>query len=179
MEDDFGHVQQALKGLEQQLSWLAKGQSSRRDFDRHPMHDNQWGYGEPRNDVRNGGYYVNMDERFQKRRDDYEGYYDSYNYGGYNYRKSSQTLKTTSRPLTYNNLKLPLSCGTFCRYDYEACEQKMKSLCYSYSVGEEEKFQLVLKSFSYEVNVWWDCKCENRMRMGARPIKTWSLMKTY
>ncbi|KAI5667566.1 hypothetical protein M9H77_17419 [Catharanthus roseus] len=44
-------------------------------------------------------------------------------------------------------------------------------------IREEEKFQLVLKSLSCEVNVWWDYKCENRRRMGAKPIKTWSLMK--
>ncbi|KAI5668388.1 hypothetical protein M9H77_18241 [Catharanthus roseus] len=36
----------------------------------------------PRNDVRNGGTYVNMDERFHKRKCDYEGYHESYNYGG-------------------------------------------------------------------------------------------------
>ncbi|KAI5669014.1 hypothetical protein M9H77_18867 [Catharanthus roseus] len=118
-----------------------------------------------RNDVRDGGSYVNMDERFHKRKSDYEGYYDSYNYGGYNYRKGSQTLVTTSRPPSYNNLKLPF-CGLF-----------MESLFYSYCVREEEKFQLVLKSLSYEVNVWWDSKCENRSRMGAQPIKTWSIMK--
>ncbi|KAI5653484.1 hypothetical protein M9H77_30671 [Catharanthus roseus] len=58
-----------------------------------------------------------------------------------------------------------------------AWEQKVESLLYSYGVREEEKFHLVLKSLSYEVNVWWDCKCENRRRMGAQPIKTWSLMK--
>ncbi|KAI5653453.1 hypothetical protein M9H77_30640 [Catharanthus roseus] len=42
---------------------------------------------------------------------------------------------------------------------------------------KEDKFQLVLKSLSYELKVWWDCKCENRRRMGAQPIKTRSLMK--
>ncbi|KAI5649468.1 hypothetical protein M9H77_35473 [Catharanthus roseus] len=98
MEDDLCHVQQALKGLEQQLSHLAKG---RRDFGGYPIYDNQWGYGNfsshvrsyepnsyacyesnrlrtrdcyngisckgiPRNDVRNGGNYVNMDERSHK-----------------------------------------------------------------------------------------------------------------
>ncbi|KAI5663859.1 hypothetical protein M9H77_23182 [Catharanthus roseus] len=90
--------------------------------------------------------------------------------------RSSQTLGTASRPLSYNNLKLPLSCGNFGPYDYEAWEQKVESLFYSYCVKEEEKFQLVLKSLSYEVNVWRDIKCENR-RMGARLIKTWNLMK--
>ncbi|KAI5661714.1 hypothetical protein M9H77_21037 [Catharanthus roseus] len=74
--------------------------------------------------------YVNMDERFQKRKGDYEGHYDRYNYGGYNYRRSSQTLGTTSRPLSYNNLKLPLLCGTFGPCDYEVWEQKS-------SMGEE------------------------------------------
>lgn len=46
-----------------------------------------------------------------------------------------------------------------------------------YYVREEEKFHLVRKSLSYEVNVWWDCKYENRGRMGAKQIKTWNLMK--
>ncbi|KAI5680782.1 hypothetical protein M9H77_02009 [Catharanthus roseus] len=203
--DALHHVQrmqQALKGLEQQFSCLIKDvkdlkreeeaifeKSSRRDFGEHPMHDNQWGYGNfspharsyehncydgyesnrlgdrdcyngisckriPRNDVRNGGNYVNMDER-----------------------RSSQTLGTTSRPLSKNNLKLPLFCGTFCPYNYEAWEKKVESLFYSYCESEEKKFQLVLKSLSYEVNVWLDCKCENRRRMRAQPIKTWRLMK--
>ncbi|KAI5677713.1 hypothetical protein M9H77_08663 [Catharanthus roseus] len=50
-------------------------------------------------------------------------------------------------------------------------------LFYCYDVREEEKFQLVLSSLSYEVNVSWNCKCENRRRMGSQPIKMWSLMK--
>ncbi|KAI5681206.1 hypothetical protein M9H77_02433 [Catharanthus roseus] len=184
MEDDLRHVQQALKGLYQQLSCLAKGmthlkreeetifeQSSRRDFGGHPMHDTQWGYGNispqarsyehdfyycykgnrfgsrneyndtsckrvPRNDVRNGGNYVNLDERFRKRKGDCERHYESYNYGEYDLRSSSQTLGTTSRPLSCNKLKLPLLYGTFYPYEYE-----------------------------------------NRRRMRAQPIKTWSLMK--
>ncbi|KAI5653014.1 hypothetical protein M9H77_30201 [Catharanthus roseus] len=95
MEDDICHVQQTLKGLEQQLSRLAKGvkelkreeeaifeQNSRRDFD-FEQEIVMMIY-------LIKGNYVNMDERFHKRRDDYEGYYDSYNYGGYNYRRISQ-----------------------------------------------------------------------------------------
>ncbi|KAI5681326.1 hypothetical protein M9H77_02553 [Catharanthus roseus] len=58
----------------------------------------------------------------------------------------------------------------------QAWEQKVESLFYSYRI-REEKFQLVLKFLSYELNVWWDCKYENRRRIGAQPIKTWSLMK--
>ncbi|KAI5671393.1 hypothetical protein M9H77_11757 [Catharanthus roseus] len=54
------------------------------------------------------------------------GYYDNYDYGGYNYRRSSQTLGTTSRSLSYNNLKLPLVCGTLGPYDYEASGQKRR-----------------------------------------------------
>ncbi|KAI5681064.1 hypothetical protein M9H77_02291 [Catharanthus roseus] len=77
-----------------------------------------------RNEVRNEGNYVNMDGRFHKRRGDYKGYYDSYSYGGYNCRRSSQTLGTTSRPLSSNNFKLPLLCGTFGSYDYVAWESK-------------------------------------------------------
>ncbi|KAI5650157.1 hypothetical protein M9H77_36162 [Catharanthus roseus] len=91
--------------------------------------------------------------------------------------RSSQTLGIASRLLSYNNLKLPLLCGTFGRYDYEAWEQEVESLFYSYGVREEVKFQLVLKSFSYVVNDWWDCNCEYRIRMRLKPIKTWSLMK--
>ncbi|KAI5653440.1 hypothetical protein M9H77_30627 [Catharanthus roseus] len=187
MEEDLRHVQQALEGLGQQLSCLAKDgkdlrreegaildQSSRRNLGGHPIHNNQSGY-VPRNENRNEGNYVNG--RFDKRRYDYEGYYDSYNYRGYNYRRSSQTFGTTSRHLSYNNVKLPISCGTFGPYDYEAWEQKVELLFYSHRVREEEKFQSVLKSLSYEANVWWDCKYENRRRMGAKPTKTWSLMK--
>ncbi|KAI5667722.1 hypothetical protein M9H77_17575 [Catharanthus roseus] len=65
------------------------------------------------NEVRNEGNYVNKDGRFHKRRGDYEEYYDSYSHEGYNGRTSSQTLGTTSRPLSFNNLKLPLLWGTF------------------------------------------------------------------
>ncbi|KAI5671461.1 hypothetical protein M9H77_11825 [Catharanthus roseus] len=81
--------------------------------------------GVPRNYVRNGGNYVNIDK--------------SYNYGGYNCRrKSSPTLGTTSSPLSYNNLRLPLFCGTFCPYDYEAWEKKVESLFYSYCFSFKE-----------------------------------------
>ncbi|KAI5676211.1 hypothetical protein M9H77_07161 [Catharanthus roseus] len=92
----------------------------------------------PRNNVRNEGNYVNMDERFHKRKGDYERYYESYNHGGYKCRKSSQTLGITSRPLSYNKLKLPLLCGTFGPCDYEAWEQQVESLFYSDCVKEEE-----------------------------------------
>ncbi|KAI5664403.1 hypothetical protein M9H77_23726 [Catharanthus roseus] len=102
---------------------------------------------------------------------------ESYNYRGYNCGRSSQTLGTTLRPLSYNNLKLPHLCGTFGPYEYESWEQKVESLFYSYGIREEEKFQLVLKSLSYELNVWWNRKCENRKRIGVQPIKSWSLMK--
>ncbi|KAI5666992.1 hypothetical protein M9H77_16845 [Catharanthus roseus] len=108
----------------------------------------------PRNDARNGGNYVNMYKRFHKRQGDYDGYYEIYNYGGYNCRRSSQTLGTISKPLSYNNLKLPLLRGTFGPYDYETWEQKVESLFYSYCEREEEKFQLVTKSLPYEVKVW-------------------------
>ncbi|KAI5649866.1 hypothetical protein M9H77_35871 [Catharanthus roseus] len=78
----------------------------------------------------------------------------------------------------YNTLKLPLFLrDAFGSYDYVAWEQKLESLFCSYGVREEKKFQLMLKSLSYEVNVWWDCKYENKKRMEVQPIKTWSLMK--
>ncbi|KAI5667572.1 hypothetical protein M9H77_17425 [Catharanthus roseus] len=150
-----------------------------------------------KNEVKNGGNYVTIDESFQKIRgnvdrshdiyDHYKHSYgskniyyelnDIYSYRGYSCRRSSQTLGSTSRPLSYNNLKLLILHGTFGPYDYEAWEQKVESLFYSYGVREEVKCQSVLKSLSYEVNVWWDCTCENRRRMGAKPIKTWSLIK--
>ncbi|KAI5683012.1 hypothetical protein M9H77_04240 [Catharanthus roseus] len=133
--------------------------------------------GVPRNEVRNGINYLNTDRRFHKRIDDYEGYYDSYNYRGYNCGRSSQILGTTSRPLSYKNVKLSLLCRTFGPYDYEAWDPNVESFFYSFCVREEEKLQLVLKFLSYELNVWWDSKCENGRRMGAQPIKTWSLMK--
>ncbi|KAI5672134.1 hypothetical protein M9H77_12498 [Catharanthus roseus] len=72
-----------------------------------------------RNEIRNEGNCMNMDGRMHKRGGDYKGYYDSYCYGGYGCGKSSHTLGTTSKPLNYNNLKLPLLCGNFGPYDYE------------------------------------------------------------
>ncbi|KAI5667652.1 hypothetical protein M9H77_17505 [Catharanthus roseus] len=57
----------------------------------------------PRNEVKSEGNYVNMDRRFQKRGGSWEKYYDRYNC-----KRCSQTLGTTPRPLSYNNLKLPL-----------------------------------------------------------------------
>ncbi|KAI5663057.1 hypothetical protein M9H77_22380 [Catharanthus roseus] len=86
-----------------------------------------------RNKVTNGGNYVNMDGRFHKRTRDVERYYDShehyehsygsknmynehndsYNYGGCNSTRSSQTLGTTSIPLSYNNLKLSFCVELF------------------------------------------------------------------
>ncbi|KAI5661928.1 hypothetical protein M9H77_21251 [Catharanthus roseus] len=60
------------------------------------------------------------------------------------------------------------------RNRFGAWEQKVESLFYSYSIREEERFQVVLKSLSYEVDVWWDCKYENRRRMGSQPIKTFN-----
>ncbi|KAI5676929.1 hypothetical protein M9H77_07879 [Catharanthus roseus] len=147
MEDDLHNVEQALEGFVQHLSCL-KGvkdlrreeeaileqSSRRRNLGGHPMHSNEWAYGNrlgtrngyhdtsckrvPRNDIRNGGNYVNIDEWFHKRKCDYEGSCNSYNYGGYNCGRNSQTFGTTFRPLSYNNLKLPVLCGTFGPYDY-------------------------------------------------------------
>ncbi|KAI5682507.1 hypothetical protein M9H77_03735 [Catharanthus roseus] len=76
---------------------------------------------------------------------------DHRNIGGHDI---SQNSGTTSRPLSYNNLKLPLLSGAFGSHDYEILEKKVESLFYSYGV-REEKFQLVVKSLSYEVNFWW------------------------
>ncbi|KAI5662307.1 hypothetical protein M9H77_21630 [Catharanthus roseus] len=81
----------------------------------------------PRNEIRNEGNYVTMDGRFYKRRGDYEKYYDNYYYRGYSCGKSSQILGTTSRPPDYNNLKLPLLCGNFGPYDYEAENMRGKN----------------------------------------------------
>ncbi|KAI5673136.1 hypothetical protein M9H77_13500 [Catharanthus roseus] len=83
----------------------------------------------------------------------YNEHNDSYYYGGYNCKRSSPTLGTTSRPLSYNNLKFALFWGTFDLLCYEIWEQEVESLFYSYCVREDEK------------------------RMGLKPIKTWSLIK--
>ncbi|KAI5676585.1 hypothetical protein M9H77_07535 [Catharanthus roseus] len=80
-----------------------------------------------------------MDGKFHKRRGDYEEYDDSYSYRGYHFRRCSQTLGTTSRSLSYINLKLPLLCGTFDSYDYEALEQKVESFFYSYDKHQRSK----------------------------------------
>ncbi|KAI5676024.1 hypothetical protein M9H77_06974 [Catharanthus roseus] len=62
-------------------------------------------------------------------------------------------------------------------YEHNYGEQEVEFLLYTYGVREEEKFRLVLKSLSYEVNVSWDFNCENRRRIGLQPIKTWGLLK--
>ncbi|KAI5676624.1 hypothetical protein M9H77_07574 [Catharanthus roseus] len=130
MEDELRHIRQAIEGLDQQLSCLTKDvgdlkreeeaileQSSRRNIGVHPMHNDQWAYGNfspfvrsyeynfndcykkvPRNEVRNGGNYVKLDESYGSK-NMYNEHNDSYSYRGYNYRRSSQTLGTTSRPL--------------------------------------------------------------------------------
>ncbi|KAI5650178.1 hypothetical protein M9H77_36183 [Catharanthus roseus] len=99
-------------------------------------------YDFPRNEIRNEGNYVKMDDRFYKRREDVERYHNSYDHYEHSY-------------------------GTW--------EQKVESLFYSY--GGRREVLIGAKSLSYEVNVWWDCECENRRRTGAKPIEKWSLMK--
>ncbi|KAI5682380.1 hypothetical protein M9H77_03608 [Catharanthus roseus] len=61
----------------------------------------------------------------------YNEYNDSYSYGGYNCRRSSQTSGTISTPLSYKNLKLPPFWDNFDPYNYEAWEQEVESLFYS------------------------------------------------
>ncbi|KAI5653400.1 hypothetical protein M9H77_30587 [Catharanthus roseus] len=80
----------------------------------------------------------------------------------------AQTLRTTSRPLSYNNLKLPLLCGIFGPYDYEAWEQKVESLLYAYCVREEEKFQLVLNLFLMRVNIK---SAQKRKKVSLRKVR--------
>ncbi|KAI5666840.1 hypothetical protein M9H77_16693 [Catharanthus roseus] len=86
--------------------------------------------------------YVKIDERFHKRRED-KRYHDI--------RACVMNIMiiiACRETLSYNNFKLALLWGTFSLYDYKASEQEVESLSYSYSVREEEKFQLVLKSLS-------------------------------
>ncbi|KAI5653024.1 hypothetical protein M9H77_30211 [Catharanthus roseus] len=105
MEDDLHHVQQALKGLEQQLSCLAKAakdlrreeeaifeQSSRRDYDLELEIVIMICLVKEFQEM-----MLEMEESFHKRRDDYEGFYDSYNCGGYNYRRSSKAMGSTEK----------------------------------------------------------------------------------
>ncbi|KAI5676366.1 hypothetical protein M9H77_07316 [Catharanthus roseus] len=63
----------------------------------------------------------------------YNEHNDSPSYNGYNFRRSSQTLGTRSRPFSYNNLKLYFLWGTFCPYDYVTWEREVESLFYSYA----------------------------------------------
>ncbi|KAI5663362.1 hypothetical protein M9H77_22685 [Catharanthus roseus] len=65
MEEDSHYVQQALEGIEHKLLCLAKGCEGLKK--RRGIH---LGSKYPRNYVRNGGNYVNMDERFHKRKGD-------------------------------------------------------------------------------------------------------------
>ncbi|KAI5664001.1 hypothetical protein M9H77_23324 [Catharanthus roseus] len=55
----------------------------------------------------------------------YNEHNDNYSYGGYSCRRSSQTLGTTPRLLSYNNLKLYLLYRTFGSYDYAAWKGRM------------------------------------------------------
>ncbi|KAI5653452.1 hypothetical protein M9H77_30639 [Catharanthus roseus] len=89
-------------------------------------------------------------------------------------RRSPQTLGTISRPVSYNNLKLPLLCGSFGPYEYEALEQKVKSLFDSHCVREKEKFNwyenlLLMRSMScgivnVKIEEGWEL---NQSRFGA------------
>ncbi|KAI5667602.1 hypothetical protein M9H77_17455 [Catharanthus roseus] len=85
-----------------------------------------------RNEVRNEGNYVKMDERFHKRRGNVERCHDSYDHYKHSYGSKNM----------YNEHNDFIAM--------EAWEQEVESLFYSYGVREEEKFQLVLKSLSYE-----------------------------
>ncbi|KAI5681908.1 hypothetical protein M9H77_03136 [Catharanthus roseus] len=133
-------MQQALEGLEQQLSCLAKDvgdikreeedilEISRRNLGGHSMHNNQWAYG---------------------------------------------TFSPYARTSDHNSYKCYEGNRLGAR---NACEQEMKSLFYSYSVRDEEKFQIVITSFSNVVDDWWNCNCEYR-RIRFKPIKTRGLVK--
>ncbi|KAI5677765.1 hypothetical protein M9H77_08715 [Catharanthus roseus] len=180
-----------MRGNITNLSMEHRDQSNIRE---HTTSHTQWGYGnfspEARTFEQNSMIatsaidlelevvvMIHLVKEFQGMNTNMSNNNDSYSYGKYNCRRCSQTLGTTSRPLSYNNLKLPLLCGTFGSYDYVAWEQEVESLFYSYGVREEEKFQLVLKSLFYGVNILWDCKCENRRRMGFQQIKICCIMK--
>ncbi|KAI5653858.1 hypothetical protein M9H77_31045 [Catharanthus roseus] len=102
-----------MEGLEQQLSYLAKGvgdlereeeasleQSSRSNLDlmcdsndcyegnrfgaRHGYNDRYYKR-VPRNEVRNGGNYVKMEDRFHKRRENVKRYHDCYDHYEHSY----------------------------------------------------------------------------------------------
>ncbi|KAI5649968.1 hypothetical protein M9H77_35973 [Catharanthus roseus] len=61
MKDGLLHAQQALKGLEQQLSCLVKDVNDlKREEEAYYEQSNRRHLGVPRNDVRNGGNYVNI-----------------------------------------------------------------------------------------------------------------------
>ncbi|KAI5664018.1 hypothetical protein M9H77_23341 [Catharanthus roseus] len=149
MEHELHHIQQAIKGLEQQLSCLAKivrdlkreeeailEQSSRRNLGGHSMHN-----------FYHGG--CNGDNA----------------YSGNNHRNGNFTPK---RYIGHNSYDY---------YEVNRLGREMESLFYSDGIREEEKFQLVLKSFSYVVNDGWDYNSEYRRRIGLKPIRTWNLMK--
>ncbi|KAI5681378.1 hypothetical protein M9H77_02605 [Catharanthus roseus] len=147
MEDDLRHVKQALEGLEQQLSYLAKGvkdlrrkeetileQSSRRNLGGHPMHNNQWGYC-------NFSPHARSYERNSY--DCYEGKRVRTR-NGHNYRTYNRVPRTEVRNKgNYVNI--------YGKFDKRrAWEYEVESLFCAYCVREEENFQLVLKSLFYE-----------------------------
>lgn len=67
---------------------------------------------------------------------------------------NEESSQCSSKHLSNIKLELPLFYGNLGFYDYVAWEREVEFLFYSYGVREGEKFQLVLKSFSYVVKVW-------------------------
>ncbi|KAI5671335.1 hypothetical protein M9H77_11699 [Catharanthus roseus] len=100
------------------------------------MHNNQWGYG------------------------NFSPHARSYEHNSYDYYEGSRLgarncyHDTPRKRVPRNEIRNERNYvnGRFHkrRDDYEVWEQKMESLFYSHCVREEEKFQLVLKSLSYE-----------------------------
>ncbi|KAI5681816.1 hypothetical protein M9H77_03044 [Catharanthus roseus] len=83
----------------------------------------------PRNEIRNGGNYVKMDDRFHKRRNDYERYCDSYNYG--RRRMGLKPIKTWS----LMKLELRIRCGD---ENYEGLGQGQSTVKFMESSMDEE-----------------------------------------
>ncbi|KAI5652961.1 hypothetical protein M9H77_30148 [Catharanthus roseus] len=126
-----------------------------------------------RNDVRNGGNYVNIDERFHKRKGEYEGDCETYNYRGfYDYEAWEQKVESlfyfyslmNAISIIANNVSYVLGIEDKGRNMEKVLDNFLKDLpislclnpslkCYEVSVVELELF---LASYLSHVSIYGD-----------------------
>ncbi|KAI5683073.1 hypothetical protein M9H77_04301 [Catharanthus roseus] len=122
----------------------------------------------PRNEVRNKGNYVNGG--FHKREIIMRVTMIVIIMEGI--RRSSRTLGTTSRPLSYNNLKFPLLWDTFGSYEHVAWEKKVELLFYSMKEnGSSTNQGLELNEASIEDQIWSSKPWRTKTRLSEGKIQ--------